>query len=70
MIKSSISQEDIFIKTFQNVSPEKQQEVIDFAQFLESKTKEKGDNKQEQKELSAYEVAKEFAGCVDFRPMI
>ncbi len=66
MIKNYISQEDIIIKTFQNLSSEKQQEVIDFAQFLESKREEKSDNEDKNKEVSAYEVAKEFAGCVDF----
>jgi hypothetical protein len=55
-----IEKEQLILKKFQQLSPEKQQELIDFAENLA--------DQQEKKSLSAYEVAKEFAGCVDFGP--
>ena len=60
MIKS-VEKQELIIKTFQQLSLEKQQQVIDFAEKL-------AENQEAQKSPSAYDVAKEFAGCVDFGP--
>ncbi|MDZ8260735.1 DUF2281 domain-containing protein [Nostoc sp. ChiQUE01b] len=66
----AIGKEQIVIDEFRKLSPEKQEEVIDFIQFLQYKEKQKQDvQHQEEKEpISAYEAAKEFAGCVDGGP--
>ena len=60
MIKS-VEKQELIIKKFQQLSLEKQQQVIDFAEKL-------AENQEAQKSPSAYDVAKEFAGCVDFGP--
>lgn len=57
----TLGKEDLIIEKFQQLSPEKQQEVIDFAEKL-------AQTKEDEEPVSAYEVAKEFAGCVDFGP--
>ncbi|MBG1271499.1 DUF2281 domain-containing protein [Nostoc sp. WHI] len=66
----AIDQEQIIIDEFRKLSPEKQQQVIDFIQFLQYKEMQKQDvqHKEEKESISAYEAAKEFAGCVDGGP--
>ncbi|WP_375478010.1 hypothetical protein [uncultured Nostoc sp.] len=66
----AIDQEQIIIDEFRKLSPEKQEEVIDFIQFLQFKEMQKQDvqHKEEKESISAYEAAKEFAGCVDGGP--
>lgn len=54
-------QEDLIIKKIRQLSSEKQQELLDFVEKLL-------ENQDEQKIISAYDIAKDFAGCVNFGP--
>ncbi|MEH2327678.1 hypothetical protein [Nostoc sp.] len=64
----AIDQEQIIIDEFRKLSPEKQQQVIDFIQFLQWRCEKDVQHKEEKESISAYEAAKEFAGCVDGGP--
>jgi ABC-type glycerol-3-phosphate transport system substrate-binding protein len=66
----AIDKEQIVIDEFRKLSPNKQEEVIDFIQFLQFKEMQKQDvqHKEDKEPISAYEAAKEFAGCVDGGP--
>ncbi|MEH1856775.1 MAG: DUF2281 domain-containing protein [Nostoc sp.] len=66
----AIDKQQMIIDEFKKLSPEKQQEVLNFIEFLQYKEKQKQDiQHQEEKEpISAYEAAKEFAGCIDGGP--
>ena len=66
----AIDKQQMIIDEFKKLSPEKQQEVLNFIEFLQFKEKQKQDvhHKEEKEPISAYEAAKEFAGCVDGGP--
>ncbi|MBH8574047.1 DUF2281 domain-containing protein [Nostocaceae cyanobacterium CENA369] len=66
----AIDKEQIVIDEFRKLSPNKQEEVIDFIHFLQFKEMQKQDvqHKEDKEPISAYEAAKEFAGCVDGGP--
>ncbi len=64
----AISKEDLIIERFKQLSPEKQQQVLDFAEFLHFQSQKQEESTEEKEPISAYEAAKEFAGCVDFGP--
>lgn len=65
----AIDKEQMIIDEFKKLSPEKQQEVLNFIEFLHFKAKKQDVQHKEEKEpISAYEAAKEFAGCVDGGP--
>ncbi|MEH2379846.1 MAG: hypothetical protein V7K27_13330 [Nostoc sp.] len=67
----AIDKEQIVIDEFKKLSPEKQEEVIDFIQFLQFKEmqkEEKIEDKEEEKQVSFLEAAKEFIGCIDGGP--
>ncbi|MBN3939641.1 DUF2281 domain-containing protein [Nostoc sp. NMS9] len=66
----AFDKQQMIIDELKKLSPEKQQEVLNFIEFLQYKEKQKQDiQHQEEKEpISAYEAAKEFAGCVDGGP--
>ncbi len=55
----AINKEDMIIERFKQLSPQKQQELLDFAEFLQFQSQK------EKEPISAYEAAKEFAGCLD-----
>jgi hypothetical protein len=59
----AINNSQLMINEFQNLSAAQQQEVIDFMQFLQYKAAQK--NVSEKRPISAYEAAKQWAGCVD-----
>ena len=48
------------------LTPQQQQEVIDFIKFLQFKAEKK--ELTEEKTISFYEAAKEYIGCVDGGP--
>ncbi|TRT84616.1 MAG: hypothetical protein EWV82_08200 [Microcystis aeruginosa Ma_AC_P_19900807_S299] len=48
------------------LTPQQQQEVIDFIEFLQFKAEKK--ELTEEKTISFYEAAKEYIGCVDGGP--
>jgi len=64
----AIDKEQIVIDGFKKLSPEKQEEVIDFIQFLQYKEMQKQETLEDtgkEKQVSFLEAAKEFIGCID-----
>ncbi|MBD2345798.1 DUF2281 domain-containing protein [Anabaena subtropica] len=51
-----------------SLPPEKQQEVLDFIEFLQSQLGQEKTNSEEQKPISFLAAAQKFAGCVDDGP--
>ena len=64
----AISKEELIIETLRQLSPEKHQEVLDFAESLRNEVQKAEESTEQKEPISAYEAAKEFAGCVDFGP--
>jgi len=64
----AIATQHPLIEKFENLTPQQQQTVLDFVAFLESQNQETTDDRPETEPISAYEAAKEFAGCVDGGP--
>ncbi|MDZ8260736.1 DUF2281 domain-containing protein [Nostoc sp. ChiQUE01b] len=61
----------MIIDELKKLSPEKQQEVLNFIEFLQFKEMQKQEtlkDKEEEKQVSFLEAAKEFIGCVDGGP--
>jgi hypothetical protein len=53
-------QENILLDKFRNLTIEQQQTILDFMEFMESKNPKSPDQ-----EVSAYDLAKEWAGSVE-----
>lgn len=51
-----------------SLPPEKQQEVLDFIEFLQSQLAQKNTNIEQIEPISFLEAAQKFAGCVDGGP--
>ncbi len=49
----------------ETLPPDKQQEVLDFVEFLQSKAEREQAMSSENSELSFLEAAREFIGCVE-----
>jgi hypothetical protein len=64
----AISKEHLIIERVRQLPSEKQQEVLDFIEFLQFQLHKQSESTEEKEPISAYEAAKEFAGCVDFSP--
>jgi hypothetical protein len=62
----AISKEHLIIERVRQLPSEKQQEVLDFIEFLQFQLHKQSESTEEKEPISAYEAAKEFAGCVDF----
>ena len=56
----------IILEKLNALTPQQQQEVIDFIEFLQFKAEKK--ELTEEKTISFYEAAKEYIGCVDGGP--
>jgi hypothetical protein len=54
------------LEKLQTLTPQQQQSVIDFIEFLQFKAEKKEIT--EEKPISFYEAAKEYIGCVDGGP--
>ena len=52
-------------EAIQKLTPKQQREVLDFIEFLQYKKQKQEVKKEEEKPISAYEAAKEFAGCIE-----
>lgn len=64
----AIDKEQIIIDEFKKLSPEKQQEVLNFIEFLhfkEMQNQKTPEDKEKEKQVSFLEAAKEYIGCVD-----
>ncbi|MEH2327677.1 hypothetical protein [Nostoc sp.] len=67
----AIDKEQMIIDEFKKLSTEKQQEVLNFIQFLQFKEMQKQEiieDKEGEKQISFLEAAKEFIGCVNGGP--
>ncbi|MDZ7956128.1 DUF2281 domain-containing protein [Nostoc sp. DedQUE09] len=51
-----------------SLPPEKQQEVLDFIEFLQSQLAQKNTNIEQIEPISFLEASQKFAGCVDGVP--
>ena len=54
----------IAVEKMQSLPPEKQQEVLDFIEFLQNKLSQHP-NQEKQEPISFLTVGQNFAGCVD-----
>ena len=61
----SISQQQTILESLKKLTPQQQQEVLDFIEFLQSKNQKIETSIPEEKPISAYEAAKQWVGCVD-----
>ena len=64
----AIDRQKMIWEKLQSLTAYQQQEVLDFIEFLQSKTKKVEFKHPDGTPMSAYEAAKEFAGCVDGGP--
>jgi hypothetical protein len=55
------------LEKLHTLTPQQQQEVIDFIEFLQFKAQKK-EIPEEEEPISFYEAAKEYIGCVDGGP--
>jgi hypothetical protein len=60
-IDQHIIQENILLDKFRNLTSEQQQTILDFVEFMYIKKTKLPENQ----EVSAYDLAKEWAGSVD-----
>jgi hypothetical protein len=60
-IDQHIMQENILLDKFRNLTSEQQQTILDFVEFMYRKKTKLPENQ----EVSAYDLAKEWAGSVD-----
>lgn len=65
----AINKKDVILDNLETLTLEQQDTVLDFIEFLRYKAQKQEEQQVEEKQpISAYEAAKEFAGCVDFGP--
>jgi len=61
--------EQTVVEKLKTLPPEKQQEVLDFVEFLQSRTDRKESNSQEAESVvSALTLAQKLAGCLEGGP--
>ena len=61
--------EQTLLEKLKTLPPEKQQEVLDFVEFLQSKTYQRESNSQESKPvMSALTLAQKWVGCLEGGP--
>lgn len=60
--------EQTILDRIRNLSLQQQQEVLDFIEFLQFKARKPEIEEEKKEPISAYEAAKDFAGCVDGGP--
>ena len=65
--KQQNKQESILDKV-QKLTPEQQEKLMEFIEFLEFKAENTKTKGEDEEEISAYEAAKDLAGCVDWGP--
>ncbi len=62
-INKPIIQENALLDKFRNLTTEQQQTILDFVEFMDSKKHKLPENQAQ--EISAYDLAKEWAGSVE-----
>jgi len=63
----AIDKKQVILDRLKRLTPQQQQDVLDFIESLQFKARMR-EREVEQEPISAYEAAKEFAGCVDGGP--
>ncbi|MGK7921829.1 MAG: DUF2281 domain-containing protein [Trichodesmium sp.] len=61
----SISQEQIILESLKKLTPQQQQEVLDFIEFLQFKRQKQNLSDKEEEVISMLEAAQEFVGCLE-----
>ena len=61
----AVDRKRMIIEELPNLTTEQQQQVLDFIEFLQFKTREARKIEEEQEPISFLEAAKEFVGCVE-----
>ena len=64
----AIDREQRILEQIKGLTEQQQQEVLNFIEFLQFKAQKQDFQEEEKEPISAYEAAKEFAGCVDSGP--
>ncbi len=64
----AIDREQTILAQIKGLTEQQQQELLNFIEFLQFKAQKQDLQEEEKEEISAYEAAKEFAGCVDGGP--
>ncbi len=64
----AIEREQTILAQIKGLTEQQQQELLNFIEFLQFKAQKQDIQEEEKEEISAYEAAKEFAGCVDGGP--
>ena len=64
----AINKKDLISEMVKQLPPEKQQEVLNFIEFLQFQSQKQSEIPEHKEPISAYEAAKEFAGCLDGGP--
>ena len=67
-MKQIIDIEQTIVDKLKTLSPDKQQEVLDFVEFLQAKASKQKENQDKQESISFLTATKEFAGCLDGGP--
>jgi len=60
--------EQTILDRIRSLSLQQQQELLDFIEFLQFKARKSEIEEEKKEPISAYESAKDFAGCVDGGP--
>ncbi|MBC6476225.1 MAG: DUF2281 domain-containing protein [Hormoscilla sp. GM102CHS1] len=61
----AVSKEQTILESLQTLSPQQQQSVLDFIEFLQFKTQKQEIVEESGEVISMLEAAKEFVGCLD-----
>ncbi|MBC6474814.1 MAG: DUF2281 domain-containing protein [Hormoscilla sp. GM102CHS1] len=61
----AVSKEQTISERLQTLTPQQQQSVLDFIEFLQSQNQKIEYPTVEDKPISAYEAAKQWVGCVE-----
>jgi hypothetical protein len=64
----AINKKDVILENIETLTVQQQEAVLEFIEFLLYKAQKQEEQVEEKQPISAYEAAKEWAGCVDFGP--
>ncbi|MEA5467557.1 hypothetical protein [Spirulina sp. 06S082] len=61
----TVNRETIILERLQSLTPQQQQSVLDFIEFLQFKERDRTISEEESEEISMLSAAQEFIGCLD-----
>ena len=64
----SIDRKQTILEKLDNLTPEQQNDVLDFIEFLEFKVQKQELQEEKKEQISFYEATKEIAGSLDWGP--